>query len=110
MRRLGVPEYLQVTFKGFLGMTMGHVESSGEAYMRTYIRQMLLNADKLYVPEKGAAALSQALADSCGDAIRVSTPVRSLVIEDGAVTGVAVVYCYWYGPTQPMSLCLVTGG
>ena len=88
--RLGVPEYLQVTFKGFLGMTMGHVESSGEAYMRTYIREMLLNADKLYVPEKGAAALSQALADSCGDAIRVSTPVRSLVIEDGAVTGVAV--------------------
>ena len=88
--RLGVPEYLQVTFRGFLEMTMGHVEFSGEAYMRTYLREMLLNADKLYVPEKGAAALSRALADSCGDAIRVSTPARSLVIEDGAVTGVAV--------------------
>ena len=88
--RIGVPEYLQTTFKGFLEMTMGEVEFSGEAYMRTYIREMLFNADKLYVPERGAAALSQALAVSCRDAIRVSTPVRRLVIEDDAVTGVAV--------------------
>ena len=88
--RLGVPENLQVTFRGFLEMTMGHIEDSGEAYMLTYIREMLLNAHKLQVPEKGASALSQALADACGDAIRVSTPVRSLVIEDGAVTGVSV--------------------
>ena len=51
---------------------------------------MLLNADKLYVPEKGAAALSQALADACGDAIRVSTPARRVDIEDGVVTGVTV--------------------
>ena len=90
LERLGVTEDLQVVFKGFLEMTMGHVEFSGEAYMRTYIREMLLNADKLYVPELGAAALSRALADACGDAIRVSTPVNSLVIHDGAVTAVAV--------------------
>ena len=90
LERLGVTEQLQVTFKGFLEMTMGHVELSGEAYMRTYIREMFLNADKLYVPEKGAAALSEALADSCEDAIRLSTPARRLVIEDGAVTGVVI--------------------
>ena len=90
LERLGVPDYIQVMLRGFLEMTMGHVEFSGEAYMRTYIREMLLNADRLYVPEKGASALSQALADACGDAIRVSTPVRSLVIEGGAVTGVTV--------------------
>ena len=83
LERLGVPEQLQVTFRGFLEMTMGHVESAGEAYMRTYIREMLINADKLYVPEKGASALCEALADSCGDAVRASTPVRSLVLRGG---------------------------
>ena len=30
---------------------------------------MLLNAYKLYAPDKDTAALSQALADSCGEAI-----------------------------------------
>ena len=90
LERLGVPEEVQVAFRGFLEMTMGDVEHSGQAYMRTYLSEMLLNAHKLYVPEKGAAALCQSLADACGDGIRVSTPVSRLVIEDGAVTGVAV--------------------
>ncbi len=80
--RLGVPERLQVTLRGFLEMTMGRVESSGEAYMRTYLAEMLLNADKLYVPEKGAGALVDALADACGDTIRLSTPVTKVVIND----------------------------
>ncbi len=90
LERLGVTEHLQVSLRGFLEMTMGHVELSGEAYMRTYLAEMLLKADKLYVPEKGAAALAKALADACGDAIRISTPVRSVVIEDGVVTRVVV--------------------
>ncbi len=90
LERLGVTENVQTTLRGFLEMTMGHVEFSGEAYMRTYLAEMLLNADKLYVPEKGAAALSEALAGACGDAIRVSAPVRSVVVEDGVVTGVVV--------------------
>lgn len=88
LERLGVSEALKVTFRGFLEMTMGHVEFADAAYMRTYLVEMLLNADQLYVPEQGAAALSRALADACGDAIRVSTPVRSVVIRDGFVTGV----------------------
>ena len=37
LRRVGVSESLQVTFKGFLEMTMGHVEFSGQAYMRTCV-------------------------------------------------------------------------
>ena len=90
LERLGVTEELQVAFMGFLEMTMGHVEHSGQAYMRTYIREMFLNADRLYVPERGASALSQKLADECGDAIRLSTPVRSVSVEDGAATRVAV--------------------
>ncbi len=90
LERLGVPESLQVTLGGFLEMTMGHVEYSGQAYMRTYLAEMLLKADQIYVPEKGAGALSHALADACGDAIRVSTPVRRVVIRDGIVTSVIV--------------------
>ncbi len=90
LERLGVTEHLQTTFRGFLEMTMGHAEFSGAAYMLTYLSEILLNADKFHVPENGAAALSQALANACGDSIRVLAPVRSVVIEDGVVTGVAV--------------------
>ena len=90
LERLGVTEDLHTAFRGFLEMTMGRVEDSGEAYMRTYLREMFLNADRLHVPETGAAALSRALADACGDAVRVSTPVRSVAVKDGSATGVAV--------------------
>ena len=86
--RLGVSEALQMTFRGFLEMTMGHIEDAGAAYMRTYLAEMLLKADQIYVPEMGAGALAQALADSCSDAIRVSTPAQQVVIRDGAVTSV----------------------
>ena len=87
LERLGVPESLQVTLKGFLEMTMGHVEDGGAAYMRTYLAEML-KGDQLYVPEQGVGALSRALADACGDAIRISTPVRHVTVRDGAVTNV----------------------
>jgi protoporphyrinogen oxidase len=88
LKRLGVSESLQTTFKGFLEMTMGDVEFSGQAYMRAYLMEMLVKADKLYVPEKGAGALSHALAEACRDFIRVSTPVRRVVIQNGTVTSV----------------------
>ena len=90
LERLGVPESLMVTLRGFLEMTMGHVEYSGAAYMRAYLAEMLLKADQLYVPENGAGALTHALADACSDAIRVSTPVKSVIIRNGVVTGVVV--------------------
>lgn len=90
LERLGVPEFLQVTLRGFLEMTMGHVEFAGQAYMRTYLAEMLLKADQLYVPEQGASALCHALAAVCSDAIRVSTPARRVIIRDGIVTGVMV--------------------
>lgn len=90
LARIGMPDHLKVTLGGFLEMTMGHVEFSGQAYMRTYLAEMLLKADQLYVPEMGAGALAQTLADACSDAIRVSTPVRSVIIRDGGVTGVMV--------------------
>ena len=88
--RLGIPDSVKMTFQGFLEMTMGHVELSGESYMRAYLAEMLVHADQIYVPENGAATLAKALAEKCSDAIRVATPVNSVVIRDGAVSGVAV--------------------
>ena len=88
LERLGAPESLKVTLRGFLEMTMGHVERSGSAYMRTYLAEMLLKSDQIYVPERGAGALAHALAEACGDDVRVSTPVSRVVIRDGRVTGI----------------------
>lgn len=90
LERIGVPDYLKTTLAGFLEMTMGRIEDAGAVYMQTYLAEMLLKADQIYVPEKGAGALSHALAAACGDAIRVSTPVRRVVIRDGAVASVIV--------------------
>ena len=86
--RLGVPESLRVTLAGFLEMTMGHVEQFGATWIRTFLREVLLKPNELYVPEEGCSALSYALAAECGDAIRVSTPVKRVVIRDGLATSV----------------------
>ena len=90
MAKMGVPESLRTTLRGFLEMTMGEVEQMGAAYMRTYLAEMLLKADQIYVPEKGAGELTHALANACGAEIRISTPARSVVILDGVVTSVTV--------------------
>lgn len=88
LARIGVPDYLKVTLGGFLEMTMGHIEDASAAYMRTYLAEMLLKADQIYVPEQGAGSLTHALVAACGDAIRVATPVRRVVLRNGAATSV----------------------
>ncbi len=88
--RIGIPESVQMSLRGFLEMTMGFAEDSGQAYMRAYLTEMVLQAHKLRVPVKGASALGDALAAACADGIRLSTPVRNVTISDGAVTGVVV--------------------
>ena len=88
LSRIGVSDYLKTTLAGFLEMTMGHIEHAGAAYMRTYLAEMLLKSDRIYVPEQGAGALTHALVEACGEIIRVSTPVERVVIRDGAVTAV----------------------
>lgn len=90
MDSVGVPESLRVTFRGFLEMTMGDVESMGSAYMRTYLAEMLIKADQIYVPEKGAGALAHALIDACGEIVHVSKPVLKVVVTDGVATGVVL--------------------
>ena len=89
LARLGIPDEMVVLFRGLLEMTMGELEQMSAPYALTYLSEMLIKAGALYVPEEGAAALTYALRDACGDCIRVSTPVRSVVVRDGAATGVA---------------------
>lgn len=86
--RLRVPEALRVTLEGFLELTMGRVEDFGATWIRTFLGEVLLKPEQLYVPEEGCSALSYALATECGDAIRVSTPVRRVIVRDGMATGV----------------------
>ncbi len=90
LEKLGVPESLKLTLGGFLEMTMGRIEDAGAAYMRTYLAEMLLKADHIYVPEKGAGTLSHALANACGDIVCTSMPVQRVIIENGVVKSVIV--------------------
>ena len=86
--RLRIPDYLRVTLEGFLELTMGQVEGFGATWIRAFLGEVLLKPHRLYVPRGGCSALTYALADRCGDAIRVSTPAERVVIEDGRATGV----------------------
>ena len=88
--RMGVPGKLRTTMKGPLDMILGDPEPAGQALMRAYIGETMLSGGRVYMPERGIGSLSEALAAACADAVRVSTPVRRIVVVDGAVTGVVV--------------------
>ena len=90
LERLRVPKKLQVTLKGPLDMILGDPLPAGQALMRAYIGETMLHSGKVCMPERGIGSLSQALATACSDAIRISTPVRRIVVADGKVTGVVV--------------------
>ena len=88
--RLRVPQKLRVTLRGPLEMVLGDPLPAGQALMRAYIGETMLSSGRVYMPKRGIGSMSQALATACSDAIRVSTPVRKVVVADGTVTGVAV--------------------
>ena len=90
LKRLGVPENLQVTLRGPLEMILGDPMPAGQALMRAYIGETMLHSGRVYMPERGIGSLSEALATACSDAIRVSSPVRRIVVADGRATGVVV--------------------
>ncbi len=90
MRRLRVPGNLQVTLRGPLDMILGDPELAGQALMRAYIGETMLNDGRVSMPERGIGSLSAALAAHCADAIRVSTPVERVVVAEGKATGVVV--------------------
>ena len=90
LARLGVPESLKVTLKAPLDMILGDPEPAGQALMRAYIGETMLHSGRVYMPERGIGSLSAALAAACSDTIRVSTPVRRIIVTDGTATGVVV--------------------
>lgn len=70
------------------GYTFAHPEQVGAAYAMAVLWYFGLNAGWPLHPRGGAGAFVDALANACGPDIRTSTPVRRIVIEDGAVRGV----------------------
>ncbi|MCY4112672.1 MAG: NAD(P)/FAD-dependent oxidoreductase [Chloroflexi bacterium] len=88
MKRLNVPENLQLTLRAPLDMILGDPEPAGQALMRAYIGETMLHDGRVSMPERGIGSLSRALADTCADAIQVSTPVRKIVVANGAAAGV----------------------
>ena len=90
LERLGVPERVRMTLGGPLKMILGDPEPAGQALMRAYIGETMLSSGKVYMPERGIGSFSRALAAHCSDAIRLSTPVRRVVVAGGRVTGVVV--------------------
>lgn len=89
LARTGVPESLQVTIRGFVeNIMLNYVDSSCQAYIRGYLANTLLRPHRLMQPEKSAGALARALHDACEDIIRVSSPVRKIVVRERRVTGV----------------------
>ena len=86
--RLNIPDGVRVTLEGFLELTMGHVEQFGATWIRAFLGEVLLKPDKLFTPKGGCSALAEVLAEKCGDAVRVSTPVHRVIIENGEATGV----------------------
>ncbi len=90
LQRLGVPEKMRVTLGGPLDMILGDPAPAGQALMRAYIGETMLHGGRVSMPERGVGSLSEALADACSDAIRVSTPVSSIAVAGGRATGVVV--------------------
>ncbi|MDE2991189.1 MAG: NAD(P)/FAD-dependent oxidoreductase [Chloroflexota bacterium] len=88
LKRLNVPENLQLTLRAPLEMILGDPEPAGQALMRAYIGETMLHDGRVSMPERGIGSLSRALATHCADAIRVSTPVSRIVVANGAATGV----------------------
>ena len=88
--RLGVPEKLKVTLRGPLDMILGDPMPAGQALMRAYIGETMLHSGRVHMPERGIGSLSEALANACSDAIRVSTSAKRIVVADGKATGVVV--------------------
>ena len=67
---------------------MGNPEEFGATWIRAFLAEVLLKPEKLYTPVGGCSRLSEALGEKLGNAIRVSTPVRRVVIENGKAAGV----------------------
>ena len=71
-------------------LTLAHPEEVGAAFGMALLWVFVWGSSaELLTPRKGIGAFAAALADQCGQDIRLSSPVERVVIEGGVVRGVA---------------------
>ena len=88
LKGLGAPQEVLAAIRSIVEVTLlDRLEKTGPAHGLTYSTELITKFG-LQVPVKGAGSIAHALIDACGDAIRVSAPVRRVEIEDGFVTRV----------------------
>ena len=90
MSRIGAPQNMRQAVQGLLEMTMGDLDEMGSAFALTFVAQIMMRTDALFVPEKGIGSLAYAMADASEAEIRTSTPVRRVVFRNGSAMGVVV--------------------
>lgn len=89
LNRYNLPKRVVDLLRGYCELAvMGNVEEASPAHVLCYVADTLLNSGKLYVPEGGMGSIGHALADQLGDAVRLSTTVRNIDIQDGKVVSV----------------------
>ena len=90
MEENSMGEYLhQWVTNDIRAYTGGGPEQSGAASSMALLWNFSLNSDEhVAIPETGLGSFSTALAQACSENIKLSTPVKRIVIEDGAIKGV----------------------
>ncbi len=91
LRRLGLNEAQLTTLQGIIGSVIqDSIENVGLAYGMVYFSELRTRLHMLQVPNSGMGMIAHALSDACGDAIRLSSPVRRVEIHQGRATQVLV--------------------
>lgn len=90
MEENGMGEYLhQWVTNDIRAYTGGGPEQSGAASSLALLWNFSLNSDEhVAIPETGLGSFATALARACSENMRLSTPVKRIVIDNGAVRGV----------------------
>jgi len=87
--RLGAESLEWFFGPGLSGYTFAHPEQIGKAYAMAATWEFGANGVAWpLIPQGGVGVFADALARACGDSIKLSAPVRRIVLEDGAVNGV----------------------
>lgn len=90
LTHLGIHEELMFMIRAFFKMTMAPLEKMGAMYALTYLSQIMMNIKEVRVPETGIGSLGRAMAESCGNALRVSSPVQRVIVENGTAMSVVL--------------------
>ncbi len=90
LARIRAPEELIFVIRCFMDISMGDFHKFSVIQVMAYLNEIFSKGHLLRVPERGVGSLAHALIDRIGDGLRVSTPVRQVVIRDGLAVSVVV--------------------